>query len=333
MHLNINKKLGSSLNGKVVLVTGGTGSIGSGIVRRALSLGARVRIFSRNEHNQYLFKNSLPYNLVNNARFLIGDIRDYSRLRTACDGVDYVFHCAALKHVDICEYNPFEASSININGTQNVINACLASGVDTLIGVSTDKAVNPTSTMGATKLVCERLLGDASNYRGSCRTSFGIVRFGNVVASRGSVIPNFISLIKRGSSIPITDYYAMRYFVYLDDAINMMLYALDNCEYGEIFVPKMFKATVSDIVYGLERYYKTNLVKDLIGLRSGEKLVEELFTTDELSRVSTNSYGWSIEKHATLSDICLSDIEESIPHGLDIKRIVKEVFSQWWVNS
>lgn len=271
------------LKGKIVLVTGGTGSIGSEIVSQLLATGvSQVRVFSRDEHKQHELQ--LEYPNEKRLRFLIGDIRDKDRLDFAMQGVDICFHAAALKHVPFCEYNPFEAIKTNIVGTQDVIDISLKHDLEKVVAISSDKAVNPTSVLGTSKLMMEKLVTAANTFSGSRRTKFSSVRFGNVLSSRGSVVPIWLKQIKDGGPVTVTDKKATRFFMEISEAVNLVFDAMEIMQGGEIFVLKMERRL--KIVDFAQQTIKENaggkkIPLRIIGLRPGEKLHEELMTTDE----------------------------------------------------
>ena len=275
--------------GKQVLVTGGTGSIGSVIVRRLLEMKPGVvRILSRDETRQYEMQHELGERA--DTRYLIGDVRDEQRLKRAMEGVQIVFHAAALKHVPSCEYNPFEAVRTNVQGTQNVINAALDAKVQRVIAISTDKAVNPINVMGATKLLAEKLIVTANNWIKDVR--FCCVRFGNVLGTRGSIVPTFARQIEQGGPVTITDPNMTRFMMTVTDAIDLCLEAGEMCRGGEIFTLKMPSLLVSDLVEVLVEELAPRsghdpdaIVRQLIGARPGEKKDEELLGQDEALRV------------------------------------------------
>lgn len=278
---------------KTILVTGGVGSIGSELVRRLIGFEPlSVRIFDNNETGLFELENELKSPAV---RILIGDVRDKDRLFTACDGVDIIFHASALKHVPLCEFNPFDAVKTNVLGTQNLIEAALAHNVGTVINISTDKAVNPTNVMGATKLLGERLIISAANYAGKRRTTFSSVRFGNVLNSRGSVIPLFIKQIEKGGPVTITDNGMTRFFMDIPQAVNLILAAGTISQGREIFILKMPAFRIADLAEVLVEVYAPRFgykAKDIhvqvIGKRDGEKLDEELMTADEAEHAYEN---------------------------------------------
>ena len=283
---------------KKILVTGGTGCIGSEIVRRLLQYKPKViRIFSNDEDNTFRMMHELGdgsnklMQELGNKRFLIGDIRDTERLTLAMEGMDIVYHAAALKHVPLCEYNPFEAIKTNVLGTQNVIDAALKNGVEKVINISSDKAVNPVSTMGATKLLAEDIIIDANRYRGLRKTIFSSVRFGNVLYSRGSVVPLFEEQIKHKKMITLTNPDMTRFMMSVSDTINLVFKATLLAKGGEIFILKMPVVKIGDLSdvlletfcekYG---YRKDDIQKRIIGLRPGEKMFEELMTEKEVDK-------------------------------------------------
>lgn len=274
------------LTGKAVLVTGGTGSIGSEIVRQVLGQSPSVvRIFSRDETKQYMLESALGRR--SDLRYLVGDIREKDRLRRAMKGIDVVFHAAALKQVPSCEYNPFEAVKTNVVGTQNVIDAALEAGVSRVIAISTDKAINPTSTMGATKLLAERLVATANAW--ATETAFACVRFGNVLNSRGSLVPMAKSQIERGGPVTLTDEEMTRFMMPISQAVELTLEAGGIAEGGEIFICKMPSVRIRDLLDVLISEYAPTVGVDpgavkvrTIGVRPGEKMEEELVTREEL---------------------------------------------------
>ncbi len=273
--------------GKTVLVTGGSGSIGGQIVRHVLKYGPRaVRVFSNDEDGQFNLQRALGGD--RRVRFQIGDVRDRMRLRKAVEGCDIVFHAAAMKHVPFCELNPFEAVMTNVNGTQNVLETALEAGAEKVVTISTDKATNPVNVLGATKLLAERLTTTAEYYKGSRKTIFCSVRFGNVLASRGSVIPIFKSQIKAGGPVTVTDPDMTRFIMNLDQSVELVLKAASVAVGGEIFILKMPTVRIDDLasvmIETLAPRYGLNPKKvpvKTIGVRNGEKFHEELLTETE----------------------------------------------------
>lgn len=276
--------------GKDILVTGGCGSIGSEIVKQLLKYDVkRVRSFDNNESGQFHMQEELKAH--DKLRTLMGDIRDKERLKWAMKGVDIVFHAAALKHVPLCEYNPFEAVSTNVQGTQNLIDVTKEENIERFIAISTDKAVNPINTMGATKLLSEKLVMNAS--LGEVETKFSCVRFGNVLNSDGSVIPIFKEQIKRGGPVTITSKEMIRFFMSMPDAVRLILKAAKIMKGRDIFILKMKSLRIADLAEVMiqelasEYGHKPSDIKiKFIGVRPGEKLRETLITEEEASHVT-----------------------------------------------
>ncbi|MNO76211.1 UDP-N-acetylglucosamine 4,6-dehydratase [compost metagenome] len=277
----------------MVLVTGGTGSIGSEVVKSILKEHPQViRIYSRDESKQFDMQHELKE--YKNVRYLIGDIRDKERLSYAAEGVDYIFNAAALKHVPSCEYNPMEAVKTNVMGVQNLIEVSIEHNVKKMIAISTDKVVNPMNTMGATKLLSEKLISAANHYKGSRNTVFSCVRFGNVMGSRGSVIPLFKSQIAQNKPVTLTHQHMTRFMMSIPQAAQLVLKAAKLSVGGEVFVLKMPTMKIADLAVALIRSYEavTDSLYDRkiveIGIRPGEKLYEELMTLDEAERAYHN---------------------------------------------
>lgn len=276
---------------KVVLVTGGTGSIGSEIVRKLLELNpAVVRVFDNNETGLFELEQELDTEKI---RTFIGDIRDEDRLKRAFENVDIIFHAAALKHVPLCEYNPFDAVKTNVLGTQNVLNAALDRDVEKVIMISTDKTVNPVNVMGATKLLAERLTISANYYTGDKRTVFSCVRFGNVLDSRGSVVPLFKNQIKNGGPVTITDPSMTRFVMGIPQAVDLILKSGAKAKGKEIFILKMPALKIIDLAEvmieefaTLYEYKPEDIHIKVIGKRNGEKIYEELMTEEEINYVT-----------------------------------------------
>jgi len=263
-----------SLENKTVLVTGGTGSFGKKFIGKALTLGVKkVIVFSRDELKQYEMKQEFQDERI---RFFIGDVRDKDRLYRAFDGVDIVIHAAAMKHVDACEYNPFEAVKTNIHGAQNIIEAAIDRGVEKVIALSTDKACSPVNLYGATKLASDKLFVAANAYVGEKKTRFAVVRYGNVVGSRGSVVP-FFKKIKDTGKLPITDERMTRFWITLDQGVQFVLDNLERMYGGEIFVPKIPSMKVTDLAKAIGPECEI----EVIGIRPGEKLHEAMIMEDD----------------------------------------------------
>jgi UDP-N-acetylglucosamine 4,6-dehydratase len=264
-------------NNKNILITGGTGSFGKKYTKALLERYKpnKIIIYSRDETKQYDM--SLEYS-DKCMRYFIGDVRDADRLKKAMKDVDYVIHAAALKHVPIAEYNPMECIKTNIYGAQNVIDAALDNGVSKIIALSTDKAANPVSLYGATKLASDKLFVAANNLVGTQDIQFSVVRYGNVIGSRGSVVPFFQKLLKEGSSfLPITDEKMTRFFITLDDGVNFVLENFSRMQGGEIFVPKIPSMQMVDLADAMA----PTLDRKIIGIRPGEKLHEIMCPADD----------------------------------------------------
>ena len=294
------------LSGKKILITGGTGSLGQALTSRLLKEDVdTIRIFSRNENKQITMESKFKDDRL---RFLLGDVRDYSRLVRAMEDIDIVLHAAALKHVPIIEYNPFEAIKTNVIGSQNVIDACLEENVEKAVAIGTDKAVSPLNTYGATKLLMEKLFVTSSNYlkKERHKTKFVALRYGNVLGSSGSVIPKFIQQIKNKEKITITDPNMTRFSISMDKALDFILHATEIAKGSEIFIPKLRAYTIKDVKDALfESLQKTD--EENIGIREGEKLNEILINSDEIR------YTWeyenmymilnpSVQKHVSLDE-------------------------------
>ena len=285
------RDFGRFFSGKNVLITGGCGSVGSAVVKQLLALDIKIiRIFDNNEYG--LFNMQSQYKDEGRLRFLVGDVRDKTRLHYALKGIDVVFHAAALKHVPLCEYNPFEAIKTNVIGTQNVIEAAIEESVDRVLLISTDKAVNPVNTMGATKLLCERLVIAANGYKGSVRSRFSCVRFGNVLNSKGSVYETFYKQISEGGPVTLTSSEMRRFVMLQSEAAQLILEAASLQKGGEIFILKMPVLRVEELArVMIEEYapkfgFKPAGIRiEVIGERAGEKTNEELMTQYEVRNV------------------------------------------------
>lgn len=283
----------SQFRDRTIVVTGGTGSIGSAIVEALLPLAPHaVRVVSRDDSKQFELAQRLRDATA--LRMLIGDVRSRVRMARALAGAQLVFHAAAMKHVSAAEFNPFEATETNVRGTQNVVEAAIDAGVEKVLAISTDKAVDPTNVMGATKLLTERLMTAAESYKGPSATHFASVRFGNVIGSRGSLVPLIRGQVARGGPVTITDPEMTRYLMPIEDAVQLCLEAMNRMLGGEVFILKMPRVRVGDLVETLiEAYapqfgYRADQIAiETIGIRSGEKVHEALMTADEGSRAET----------------------------------------------
>jgi len=268
------------LNQKSILITGGTGSFGKMFVRTILERYPDVKrlvIYSRDELKQYEMAQSYPEDKYPQVRFFIGDVRDLARLKRACEGIDVVIHTAALKQVPTAEYNPDEFIKTNIGGAQNVVDAALATDVEVVVALSTDKAAAPVNLYGATKLVSDKLFIAANNIKGKRNLRFSVVRYGNVMGSRGSIIPFFIKKAKENSELPITNMDMTRFNISLDEGVEVVLWTIENAIGGEIFIPKIASYNIETVARAISPTAK--LVE--IGMRPGEKLHEEMITSSD----------------------------------------------------
>ena len=310
------------LNNKSILITGGTGSFGKKFIEMVLKNyePKKIIVYSRDELKQFEMQqqwpnnNDTPMNPENPMRYFIGDVRDYHRLKLAMEGVDVVIHAAALKQVPACEYNPFEAVKTNIIGGQNVIDAAISSGVKKVIALSTDKAAAPINLYGATKLASDKLFLAANNYAGNHDIKFSVVRYGNVLGSRGSVIPFFQKKAITGM-LPITDKRMTRFNITLQNGVDFVMQCLDKMWGGELFVPKIPSYKIIDVAKAVAPDCKY----EIVGIRPGEKLHEEMITeTDALNSVEFEKYFvilpstqlWDIDKFRKESDSTLGEMCE-----------------------
>lgn len=277
------------LNKKVVFISGGTGSFGKKFIETILIRYPDVKkiiIYSRDELKQSELRLKYPLHDYPQLRFFIGDVRDKDRVKMACEDVDVIIHAAAIKQVDTAEYNPSECIKTNISGAENIIYAALECGVSNVVALSTDKACAPINLYGATKLVSDKLFVAANNIKGSKDIKFSVVRYGNVMGSRGSVIPFFLNK-KHEETLPITDVRMTRFNISLQDGVDMVMYALENHLGGEIFVPKIPSYKVVDVAKAIA----PNCKLEIVGIRPGEKIHEEMITdTDALSAIDFKKY-------------------------------------------
>lgn len=268
---------------RTLLITGGTGSFGNAIVKRFLETDIKeIRIFSRDEKKQedmrLAFKNE-------RLKFYIGDIRDFESLEFATQGVDFVFHAAALKQVPSCEFFPMEAVRTNVIGTHNLVRASIVSGVQKVVALSTDKAVYPINAMGISKAMMEKIIVAEARKAEERQTILCCTRYGNVMASRGSVIPLFVSQIEQGKDVTVTEPHMTRFLMSLDDSVNLVLYAFQNSNPGDIFIQKAPSSTIEDLAFALIEIFNSSSAIKIIGTRHGEKLYETLVTREEMARV------------------------------------------------
>lgn len=299
----------SILNESSILITGGTGSFGKAFLKEALESHnpRRIAILSRDELKQSEMRAQFPDKRI---RWFLGDIRDKDRLVRAFHGVDYVVHAAALKQVDTAEYNPFEYVLTNVMGSQNVIDAAIDAGVKKVVALSTDKASSPINLYGATKLTADKLFVAANNYSYSFGTATAVVRYGNVMGSRGSVIPFFQKLIAEGKPLPITDPNMTRFWITLPQAVKFVIDSFDQMHGGELYVPRIPSMRIMDLVEALKPGVETYVV----GIRPGEKLHEEMIASDDSYRTLRQSDRYIVQP--TVKDWWFKDSEgESVPAG------------------
>ena len=327
------------LDGKRILITGGTGSLGNALTKKLLESNVEIiRIYSRNESKQVEMRAQLDDPRL---RFLIGDIRDLERLTKAMEDIDIVFHTAALKHVPIVEYNPFEAIKTNVLGSQNVIDACLKENVEVAVCIGTDKAVSPLNTYGATKHLMEKLFVTASNYINPVRykTKFLAVRYGNVLGSSNSVIPKFIEQVQSGKNLTITDPDMTRFTITMDQALELILTAIKKGHGGEIFIPKLKAYKLDTLKDAILDILKSTAKIEKIPVRQGEKFHESLINSEELRNTfevdnlyvildkqmhPTTFSKWNDLKETSLKDQYSSDNVEILTKEKLIDIIIKE---------
>lgn len=269
--------------GKTILITGGTGYLGRHLTSEILKYDPHsIRILSRDEVKHYKMQELFNYN--KKLRHFIGDVRDYDRMEKAAKEADIVIHAAALKRLDMIEYNVDESVKTNVIGALNVVKACLANNVEKAVFISTDKACSPVNTYGACKFLAERIFADSNRSKGRARTVFTVVRYGNVLESTGSVIPFFVSKIKNGESIPLTDNRMTRFIISPQQAVQLVFNSLKYGRGGEIFVPKLHSFRIADLIEILKEKYKSNSRIELIGIRPGEKINEWMINDVESRR-------------------------------------------------
>lgn len=267
---------------KIILITGGTGSFGNAVLKRLINTDVKeIRIFSRDEKKQEDMRIALNNDKL---KFYIGDVRNYDSIHAATNGVDYVFHAAALKQVPSCEFYPMEAVHTNIIGAENVLNASISSNVERVVVLSTDKAVYPINTMGLSKALMEKLMIAKSRFQSGSRTILCATRYGNVMASRGSVIPLFIQQIKKNQALTITDPSMTRFLMSLDESVDLVIYAFHHAAQGDIFVQKSPASTLAVLAQALKDIFESDVPIKIMGTRHGEKLYESLISREELSR-------------------------------------------------
>lgn len=320
--------------GKTLMVTGGTGSFGQTVLNRFLDTDVQeVRIFSRDEKKQDDMRIALNHPKL---RFYIGDVRDEASLRQAMKGVDYVFHAAALKQVPSCEFYPMEALRTNVMGTENVLNAATEAGVERVVVLSTDKAVYPINAMGISKAMAEKVMVAKARLQQPGETVFCATRYGNVMASRGSVIPLFVSQLKEGRPLTVTDPNMTRFLMSLEDSVDLVLYAFTHGQQGDIFVQKAPASTVGDLAQALKELFgQPEKQTQVIGTRHGEKLYESLISREEMAhaidmggyyRIPADNRDLNYAKYFSEGETDISTLDDYTSHNT--KRLnVQEVKS------
>jgi len=333
-------KLGEFFKDKVVLVTGGTGSIGSEIVRELLKYPVKqVRIFSRDEYKQFLFEQEFKNLPLGKVTFLIGDIRDRERVFLAMEGVHIVFNAAAMKHVPLCEFNPFEAVKTNVFGTQNLVDAARNCNVEKFVHISTDKAAMPINVMGATKLLAEKIAVSAEQYKGEHKTVFCAVRFGNIFGSRGSVAPLFYEQIKNGGPVTLTHPNMTRFMMKISEAVDLVFKAGFLAQGGELFILKMPVMRIEDLAKAMIEVVAPKVNRkpadikiDIVGKREGEKIyellltdeeIEDLYENDEMlciTKIPLKSFRLSSLKHYRSDEVQIMKFSEVLEFVRDVEK-------------
>ena len=318
-------------DGSVLMITGGTGSFGQTVLKRFLNTGVKeIRVFSRDEKKQEDLRIALNNDKL---RFHIGDVRDQDSLRAAMKGVNYVFHAAALKQVPSCEFYPMEAVKTNVIGTENVLKTATECGVQRVVVLSTDKAVYPINAMGISKAMAEKVMVAAARAQGPDETVFCATRYGNVMASRGSVIPLFVSQIKSGKPITVTDPNMTRFLMSLEDSVDLVLYAFQHGQQGDIFVQKAPASTVADLALALKELFGSDTAIKTIGTRHGEKLYESLISREEMAhakemdnyyRIPADNRDLNYAKYFSEGDQDISLVDDYTSHNtrrLNVEQI------------
>ena len=309
---------------KTLMITGGTGSFGNTVLRRFLDTNVKeIRIFSRDEKKQEDMRIALANDKV---KFFIGDVRDFASLSNAMVGVDYIFHAAALKQVPSCEFYPMEAVKTNVIGTENVLSAAIAAGVRRVVVLSTDKAVYPINAMGISKAMAEKLMVAKSRVIPASGPVICATRYGNVMASRGSVIPLFIDQIKRGEPMTVTDPNMTRFLMSLEDSVDLVLHAFEHAKQGDIFVQKAPASTVADLAQALKELFTSDKPVKVIGTRHGEKLYESLISREEMAkaedmgryyRIPADNRDLNYKKYFVEGETHISEVDDYTSHNTE----------------
>ena len=338
----------SNLNGATLLITGGTGSFGSTVLKHFLESDInQIRIFSRDEKKQDDMRHSIQANhpdCAHKVKFYIGDVRDKRSISDAVQGVDYIFHAAALKQVPSCEFFPMEAVRTNVEGTDNVLHAAMDAGVKRVVCLSTDKAAYPINSMGISKAMMERVI--YANARVAAERGGTVIcctRYGNVMCSRGSVIPLFIDQIKRGAPITITNPNMTRFLMNLDEAVGLVKFAFDNANPGDLFIQKADASTIGDLATGVQRLFGDTGI-NIIGTRHGEKLYETLMTREErlrsedmgdYFRVSADNRDLNYDKYLVKGNVVTESDDSYTSHNtklLDVDGVVEKILTTDYVK-
>jgi len=309
---------------KVLMITGGTGSFGHTVLKRFLETGVKeIRVFSRDEKKQEDMRIELSNDKV---KFYIGDVRDYDSVSQAMVGVDYIFHAAALKQVPSCEFYPMEAVKTNVIGTENVLNAAIANGVKRVVVLSTDKAVYPINAMGISKALAEKVVVAKSRNIPESGPVVCCTRYGNVMASRGSVIPLFVKQMKLDEPLTLTDPNMTRFLMSLEDSVDLVLYAFEHAQQGDMFVQKAPASTVGDLATALKELFKSNSSLKVIGTRHGEKLYESLISREEMAkaedmggyyRIPADNRDLNYKKYFVEGELHVSEVDDYTSHNTE----------------
>jgi len=336
-----------TFEGKTLLITGGTGSFGNAVLKRFIQTGiAEIRVFSRDEKKQDDMRHLLQENYPKEAskvKFYIGDVRDPSSVKPAVRGVDYIFHAAALKQVPSCEFFPVEAVKTNVLGTENVLQAAIEAGVSRVICLSTDKAAYPINAMGTSKAMMEKV--SMADSRNAGKTVIACTRYGNVMCSRGSVIPLFIDRIRDGLPLTVTDPTMTRFIMSLEEAVDLVLYAFANANPGDIFVQKAPSSTIGDLAEAVRQLFDPKAEIKIIGIRHGEKMYETLLTKEEclraedlgdFFRVRSDNRDLNYDNYFTNGQVKKPDIEEFNSNNtirLDVEGVKKKLLELEYIQN
>lgn len=336
--MKIDTNLTNEFRNKTILITGGTGSIGLGIIKQLIKYRPKqIRIFSNDENSIVEVKESISNNKT--FQFMVGDVRDRERLQLAMRNVNIVFHAAAMKHIDICEQNPFDAVKTNVIGTSNILETSIIENVDKVVFISTDKATNPSSTLGASKLLAERLTLDASSYVGESKTIFSIVRFGNVLGSRGSVFQIFQKQILNQSPLTVTDERMTRFIMSISDASKMILQVTKIAKDGEIFILKMPSVKIEELAKGMLQVFRKkfpnhrimNKIKTLKS-RERERFHEFLITTEELAYCYDIGQMYKISKKENQKPVLIDEFSSETSKKIskrELEKIINELMDEY----